>query len=73
MISKKDTILLWMPAYLGFHSMAWRQEAQARAVEMDFAMMRRQIQTAERGKFHGAFLPTQWRSGSIPPTSPWKR
>lgn len=56
MTRKKDTILLWMPAYLGFHSMAWRQETTARTTEMDFDILRRQIQTAERGKFHGAFF-----------------
>lgn len=56
MTVKKDTILLWMPAYLGFHSMAWRQEAGQRRSEMDFDMVRRQIQIAERGKFHAAFF-----------------
>ncbi|WP_242128192.1 LLM class flavin-dependent oxidoreductase [Sphingobium sp. Sx8-8] len=56
MTVKKDTILLWMPAYLGFHSMAWRQEAGRRQSEMDFDMVRRQIQIAERGKFHAAFF-----------------
>jgi len=56
MTDKKDTILLWMPAYLGFHSMAWRQDGPPRDSEMDFDMVRRHIQIAERGKFHGAFF-----------------
>jgi len=56
MTRKKEAILLWMPAYLGFHSMAWRQERACRTNEMDFDILRRQIQIAERGKFHGAFF-----------------
>jgi len=46
-----------MPTYLGFHPMAWRQEdAPQRQGELDFDHVLRQIRTAERGKFHGAFF-----------------
>ena len=50
-----------MPTYGGFHTAAWRQEEESRDVEMDFNTVRRQIQTAERGKFHAAFF-ADWAS-----------
>ncbi|WP_176598353.1 MULTISPECIES: NtaA/DmoA family FMN-dependent monooxygenase [Sphingobium] len=49
-------ILLWMPEYLGSHSGAWRREGPPHRQEMDFDLVRQQLQTAERGKLHGAFF-----------------
>jgi len=56
MSKKKEIILLWMPTYHGFHPMAWRQEEELSDKEMDFDQVRRLMQTAERGKLHGAFF-----------------
>jgi N-acetyl-S-(2-succino)cysteine monooxygenase len=56
MTLKKDTILFWMPEWGGFHPMAWREEGTPRDSEMDFKVMRRMVQTAERGKLHGCFI-----------------
>mgnify|MGYP001210672364 CR=1 FL=1 len=57
MTQKKQAILFWFPTYRGFHPMAWRDDSTLRDVEMDFDIVRRQVQTAERGKFHAVFFP----------------
>ena len=57
MTKKKEAILFFMSTYRGFHTAAWRQEGEAdRTADMDFDMVRRQIQLAEQGKFHAAFF-----------------
>lgn len=57
MTRKREAVLFFMPTYRGFHTAAWRREGGTeRAVEMDFDIIRRQIQLAERGKFHAAFF-----------------
>ncbi len=52
----KDMILFWMPEYLGAHAMAWRRDRSRRTLEMDFGLICRQAQVAERGKLHGLML-----------------
>jgi len=49
-------ILFWMPEYLGSHPAVWRQAA-TRDLELDFDLLLQQVQTAERGKLHGVFVP----------------
>lgn len=56
MTKNKDIVLFWMPAWGGFHVSAWREEEVPADPIMDFQMVRRMVQTAERGKFHGCFI-----------------
>ncbi|WP_242128221.1 LLM class flavin-dependent oxidoreductase [Sphingobium sp. Sx8-8] len=57
MRAKREAVLFFMPTYRGFHTAAWRAEKDIEhSVEMDFSIVRRQIQLAERGKFHAAFF-----------------
>ncbi len=52
----KDAILLYFPEWGGMHITAWRDPEAPNDPTMDFATIRRTVQTAERGKFHGFFL-----------------
>lgn len=61
---KKDTIICWMPIYRGTHPAAWRLNEQPRTREMDFDLVRRQVQLAERGKIHGVFFADSVAVGS---------
>ncbi|MEU2778167.1 LLM class flavin-dependent oxidoreductase [Streptomyces sp. NPDC007162] len=56
MTEKTDAILFVVSDWGGFHPSAWRAEGVPANPPMDFKMMRRFVQTAERGKFHGLFL-----------------
>jgi FMN-dependent oxidoreductase (nitrilotriacetate monooxygenase family) len=55
MMKTNDVILFWMPVLGGFHVNAWRDSGAA-ANAVDFAELRRQVQLAERGKFHACFI-----------------
>jgi N-acetyl-S-(2-succino)cysteine monooxygenase len=55
MTQKKDTILFWLPEWGGFHTAGWREQGSPHD-PLDFSLVRRMVQTAERGKFHGCFI-----------------
>jgi FMN-dependent oxidoreductase (nitrilotriacetate monooxygenase family) len=56
MRNDKDVVLFLMPVWGGFHSSAWREEGAPHDPPMNFEVIRRTAQTAERGEFHGFFL-----------------
>jgi FMN-dependent oxidoreductase (nitrilotriacetate monooxygenase family) len=56
MIKNRDAVLFWMPEWGGFHVTAWRAADAPPDPVMDLEMIRRMIQTAERGKFHACFI-----------------
>lgn len=55
-MAKKEAVLFWMPQNSGFTPFAWREPDAPVAPELDFDLARRMMQTAERGKIHGAFF-----------------
>ena len=56
MSQKKEIVLFWMPVWGGFHPTAWREQGTPTDLTMDLGVIRRMVQTAERGKFHACFL-----------------
>jgi FMN-dependent oxidoreductase (nitrilotriacetate monooxygenase family) len=52
----RDAVLFYFPEWGGMHLTAWRENGAPADPAMDFATIRRMVQTAERGKFHGFFL-----------------
>jgi FMN-dependent oxidoreductase (nitrilotriacetate monooxygenase family) len=52
----KQAVLLYFPEWGGMHVTAWRDPGAPEDPAMDFATIRRMVQTAERGKFHGFFV-----------------
>jgi len=53
---RKEAILFWMPQSCGFSPFAWREDDAPVASELDLGLLVRMMQTAERGKIHGAFF-----------------
>src|SRR5882757_264560 len=56
MTKKREAVLFWMPEWGGFHVTAWREERAPPDPLLDLKLIRRMVQTAERGKFHACFL-----------------
>jgi FMN-dependent oxidoreductase (nitrilotriacetate monooxygenase family) len=56
MTARKQAILFYFPEWGGMHVTAWRDPDAPADSTMNFDVIRRMVQTAERGKFHGFFL-----------------
>jgi FMN-dependent oxidoreductase (nitrilotriacetate monooxygenase family) len=56
MTTRKQAVLFYFPEWGGMHVTAWRDPGAPIDSTMDFDVIRRMVQTAERGKFHGFFL-----------------
>ena len=56
MTTKRQAVLFFFPEWGGMHITAWRDPDAPADPTMDLATIRRMVQTAERGKFHGFFL-----------------